>query len=193
MNKPVAATTGKSALRIYIQRNMYRWHRLIGILTVIPVIFWCLSGLSHPFMSHWFKPTIAREFIRPQAIDANVLIKSPEEVLRLNHIPAFRNIRVVRIGSTTYYQVKGADNQLNYYDTGSGKPLVKGDEQYAESLARYFVDDTRTPVRITPVTVFTNEYRYVNRLLPVWKVSFDRPDGMDVYVETELGASGQLQ
>ncbi|OIN59136.1 hypothetical protein BLX24_12820 [Arsenicibacter rosenii] len=138
-------------------------------------------------MSHWFKPAIAREFVRPQAIDKKALIKSPEAVLSLNHIAAFRNIRVVTIGSATYYQVKGADNQLNYYDTGSGKPLVKGDEQYAESLARYFVDDARTPVRITPITGFTNEYRYVNRLLPVWKVSFDRSDDMDVYVETEQG------
>ncbi len=34
------------------------------------------------------------------------------------------------------------------------------------------------------LTAFDNEYKYVNRLLPVYKVSFNRPDGIRVYVET---------
>ncbi len=31
---------------------------------------------------------------------------------------------------------------------------------------------------------FTNEYKSINKLLPVYKVSFDRPDGIRIYVET---------
>lgn len=31
---------------------------------------------------------------------------------------------------------------------------------------------------------FDNEYKNINRLLPVYRVSFDRPDGIRVYVET---------
>jgi hypothetical protein len=31
---------------------------------------------------------------------------------------------------------------------------------------------------------FNSEYKYVNRLLPAWKVSFDRADGVRIYVET---------
>jgi uncharacterized iron-regulated membrane protein len=34
------------------------------------------------------------------------------------------------------------------------------------------------------LTAYDNEYKYVNRLLPVYKVSFNRPDGIRVYVET---------
>lgn len=34
------------------------------------------------------------------------------------------------------------------------------------------------------VTGFNKEYKYVNRLLPVYKVQFDRADGIRVYVET---------
>ena len=40
---------------------MYKWHRTLGIITLIPVIFWTLSGLMHPFMAHFFKPQIANE------------------------------------------------------------------------------------------------------------------------------------
>jgi hypothetical protein len=34
------------------------------------------------------------------------------------------------------------------------------------------------------LTAFDDEYKYVNRLLPVYKVSFNRPDGIRIYVET---------
>jgi uncharacterized iron-regulated membrane protein len=34
------------------------------------------------------------------------------------------------------------------------------------------------------LTAFDKEYKYVNRLLPVHKVTFNRPDGIRVYVET---------
>jgi uncharacterized membrane protein YukC len=39
-----------------IKQNMYKWHRTLGIITLIPVIFWTLSGIMHPFMAHFFKP-----------------------------------------------------------------------------------------------------------------------------------------
>lgn len=34
------------------------------------------------------------------------------------------------------------------------------------------------------LTSFDNEYKSINRILPAYKVSFDRPDGIRVYVET---------
>jgi hypothetical protein len=37
---------------------------------------------------------------------------------------------------------------------------------------------------VSRLTSFDKEYKYVNRLLPVYKVAFNRPDGIRVYVET---------
>src|SRR6202000_2257295 len=37
---------------------------------------------------------------------------------------------------------------------------------------------------VSLVSAFDNEYKSINRLLPVYKVSFDRADGIRVYVET---------
>jgi len=37
---------------------------------------------------------------------------------------------------------------------------------------------------VTYVTKFNKEYNSINRLLPVYKVSFDRPDGIRLFVET---------
>ncbi|MDO6435273.1 PepSY domain-containing protein [Flavitalea sp. BT771] len=37
---------------------------------------------------------------------------------------------------------------------------------------------------VSLVKAFDNEYKGINRLLPVYRVSFDRPDGIRIYVET---------
>jgi PepSY-associated TM region len=37
---------------------------------------------------------------------------------------------------------------------------------------------------VTLLTAFDDEYKFVNRLLPVYKVNFDRRDGIRIYVET---------
>jgi hypothetical protein len=37
---------------------------------------------------------------------------------------------------------------------------------------------------VSMVRAYDNEYKSINRLLPVYRVSFDRPDGIRVYVET---------
>jgi uncharacterized iron-regulated membrane protein len=41
-----------------------------------------------------------------------------------------------------------------------------------------------TVANASRLTAFNDEYKYVNRLLPVYKVAFNRPDGIRVYVET---------
>jgi hypothetical protein len=183
------ASGGK--LTVILRRNIYRWHRIIGLVTIIPVIFWCLSGLMHPFLSHWFKPTIAHEFMMPRPLDKTQIVLSLQEVLEKNRVADFKNFRMVAFEGQTFYQVKGIDGYLRYYSAATGEPLKDGDQQYAAFMARYFLDDQASP--ITSVTLqkqFDQQYKYVNRYLPVWKVSFHRPDGMDVYVETASSRLG---
>lgn len=37
---------------------------------------------------------------------------------------------------------------------------------------------------VSRLTAFDNEYKFVNRILPVYRVAFNRPDGIRLYVET---------
>ncbi|TDW48569.1 PepSY-associated transmembrane protein [Flavobacterium sp. 270] len=168
-----------------IKQHMYKWHRVIGLITVIPVIFWTLSGLMHPFMAHFFKPEIAHDKIEQQIIDKSQLHLSIQEVLKQNFINDFKNFRIVSFNNITYYQVKMIPGDLLYFDASNGKKLENGDQKYAEWLSRYFLDDQKSAVKKSEiVTEFTSQYKYVNRYLPVYKVSFDRDDAMQVYVET---------
>jgi len=55
-----------------------------------------------------------------------------------------------------------------------------------ENATAAIMNDT-SGAKITSVELiekFTNEYKNINRLLPVYKVSFDRTDGIQLYVET---------
>ncbi|WP_294961517.1 PepSY domain-containing protein [uncultured Flavobacterium sp.] len=168
-----------------VKQNMYKWHRVIGLITVAPVIFWTFSGLMHPFMAHFFKPEIAHDKIEQPIIDKSQLHYSIQEVLLKNEISQFKNFRIVAFNNATYYQVKTILGELWYYDTNTAKKLENGDHKYAEWLSRYFLDDQKSAVKNSEVvTEFTSQYKYVNRYLPVYKLSFDRPDAMQVYVET---------
>ncbi|MEN9909478.1 MAG: hypothetical protein RLZZ540_2627 [Bacteroidota bacterium] len=168
-----------------IKQNMYQWHRTIGIITIIPVIFWTLSGLMHPFMAHFFKPEIAHEKLEINTVNQNQLLLSIQEVLEKNDIQQFKNFRIVSFNNATFYQVKNSIGDLLYFDASNGKELQNGDKIYAEWLSRYFLDDQKNSVKNSEIiTEFDNQYKYVNRYLPVYKVTLDRPDTMEVYVET---------
>lgn len=168
-----------------IKQKIYSWHRIIGIIAIIPVIFWTLSGLMHPFMAHFFKPTIANEFLVAKPIDKSQLKLSLQEVLQKNKITEFKNFRIVSFDNSTYYQLKTTKDELAYFNTFDGKKLENGDQKYAHWLSRYFLDDQKSRIVKTELlTEFTSQYKYVNRYLPVYKTTFNRPDAMEVYVET---------
>ncbi|WP_264553775.1 PepSY-associated TM helix domain-containing protein [Flavobacterium sp. N2038] len=171
-----------------IKQHMYKWHRVIGLVTIVPVIFWTFSGLMHPFMAHFFKPEIAHDKIEQPVINKSQLHYSIQEVLQKNEISQFKNFRIVTFNNATYYQVKTILGELWYFDTSTAKKLQNGDQKYAEWLSRYFLDDQKSTVKNSEVvTEFTSQYKYVNRYLPVYKLSFDRPDAMQIYVETSSG------
>lgn len=168
-----------------IKQKIYSWHRTIGIITIIPVIFWTLSGLMHPFMAHFFKPIIANERLEIKPIDKTQLKLSIQDVLQKNKIAEFKNFRIVSFDNSTYYQVKSKKDELVYFNASDAKKLENGDQKYAHWLSRYFLDDQKSPiVKTNLLTEFTSQYKYVNRYLPVYKTTFNRPDGMEVYVET---------
>lgn len=174
-----------------IKKNIYTWHRTIGIITIIPVIFWTCSGIMHPFMAHWFKPVIAHETVEQKPLQKDSIRLSLEDIGHQNKIKAIRSFRIVTFNDKTFYQIKNEVGSLDYYSATNGKILTNGDEQYATFLARYFLNDQSSKISsIEKITEFTSQYRSVNRLLPVWKITFGRDDAMDVYVETELTRLG---
>jgi hypothetical protein len=173
------------------KQNFYKWHRILGLTALVPVICWTLSGLSHPFMSNWFRPTIAQEVFTliPQSkLNPGLSLK---DVLMKNGISQFRNFGLISLEGQSFYQVMDKDSSVGYYSANNGELLKDGDQSYAKYLARYFTQDTISKIKsVTLQKTFDGHYQPINHLLPVWKVSFDGPDGMDVYIETMQNRMG---
>lgn len=173
------------------KRNFYKWHRILGLIALVPVIFFTMSGVSHPFMSNWFRPTIAKESFDQPLQNTIKPILSLQQVMDQNQITELRNFSLINFDKGTYYQVLRKDSAYYYYSATDGEPLPEGDKLYAAYLARYFTQDSASAINsIIQQTSFDGQYQPINRLLPVWKVSFNRADSMDVYVETSQSRMG---
>jgi hypothetical protein len=173
------------------KQNFYKWHRILGLTALVPVIFWTLSGLSHPFMSNWFRPSIAQEVYKPLTQSNEKPTLSVQQVLYKNGITKLRNFGLINFNKQSYYQVMNTDSIVNYYSATNGGLLKNGDRLYAAYLARYFTQDSTSAIKsITLQKTFDTQYQAINHLLPVWKISLNRPDGMDIYVETTQSRMG---
>jgi hypothetical protein len=142
-------------------------------------------------MSNWFRPTIAKESFELSPQNKLQPALSIQQVMDQNKITELRNFSLVKFDKGTFYQILNKDSLTNYYSATDGKLLPDGDKLYATYLARYFTQDATSTIKnITLQTEFDGHYQPINRLLPVWKIAFDRADGMDVYVETAQSRMG---
>jgi hypothetical protein len=181
----ILPTEKTSKTKLKAKSNFYKWHRILGLMALVPVIFWTVSGLSHPFMSNWFRPFIPQEVFRPKSQAEMQPKLSLQEVIDRNQLQEIRNFSLVNFDEKSYYQILNGDSTTQYYDADNGNLLANGDQNYAIYLARYFTNDKKTPIKEARLqTKFDGNYQPINHLLPVWKISFDRSDGMDIYVET---------
>lgn len=177
--------TKDSKFKKRLKQNIYKYHKYLAFFTILPVIFWSLSGIMHPMMSHFFKPEIAKEYLENQRIDTTKINYTLQEVLTKNNINSIKNFRIVSFKNQQFYQVKNSKNEFMYFNTQTSNLLKNGENLYAEWLSRYFLNDSISKVSNHIVlTEFDNQYKYINRYLPVHKISFNRNDEMEIYVET---------
>lgn len=146
---------------------------------------WGLSGLSHPIMSR-LQPKPAA-FVAPQTnFDlANPL--TPKAILAQHHISTFSHLSLSRVAEQTYLRVAGARNTpARYFDINTGSELAQGDEINAKALAAHFTGLAADQIaRVQLVSQFDTDYHPVNRLLPVWRVTFQQSGHLRAYIDTE--------
>jgi len=163
---------------------LFRYHRWFGVVSCVAVMLWGASGVMHPIMSR-INPTPVN-MAPPQAAVALHAALSPAEVLARAGVSEIADLRVMTWNGVSYYQVKIPDlAERRYFEVNSGTELLNGDVKYAEYLARYFIGDRQSKLRdVSLVTKFNDDYLDINRLLPVYRVNFERADGLHAYVET---------
>ncbi|MBK1791012.1 PepSY-associated TM helix domain-containing protein [Persicirhabdus sediminis] len=166
-----------------MKSKFFKWHRKIALLMAVPVILWSFSGLLHPLMANWFRAEIQNPFIKPHALDVPPHAKPVAEIAEAAGIAELRQLRIVELDDIHCYQLIDRNDKQWYFGVLTGIEINDGQNSYARQLAcSYSGQPAENIVSAELVEDFTLTYRYINRLLPVWKVVFE--NGQHVYVDT---------
>ncbi|MDX9874522.1 MAG: PepSY domain-containing protein [Spongiibacteraceae bacterium] len=167
------------------------WHRRCGLLACVALFVFALSGMMHPVMSRLQPQPVERAAptatLAPQA-------QPPAAVLRQHAVTEFTGLRLVQAGAHSAYRVALPDGTSHYFRSSDGQQLADGERLHAETLARHASGDHQSDVReLVRIDAFDQDYPAINRLLPVWRVRFDRDDGLTAYVDTRGDRLATLQ
>lgn len=123
-------------------------------------------------------------------IDLSKARISLDTVLLSNRISSITDYRMVEVDSVLYYQIN-QNNRLTYINVSTGLIDKFAELRYAKQIAQEFLgDSTAKATSAELVKEFDEEYLPINRLLPIYKVSFDRKDGIRLYVDVTTDRLG---
>lgn len=176
-----------------LKKKLINWHNALGWWAFAGVLIWSLSAITHPLMS-WLGPQSVKFFPPKLTLSAN-------DVNALSNIEydpnVFEGARVVKLvpGATApMLQVtRSEDAAREYFHLASLERIEGQDLAQALWLASYYSGlDASAVLTVDFLTDYSSDYPSVNRLLPVYKVSFDDKRNTVAYVYTETGALASL-
>ena len=166
------------------------WHRRLALLACLGVFSWALSGMLHPLMSA-LQPQPAT-FMPPHvALDLKQL-QAPAAILQRAGILQVQALRLLMLDGQPYYQVRLAGQATpRYWHAQSGREAALGG-RHAQVLARHYLGSAE-PLHVAgTLTAFSNEYAFINRLLPAVRVDTARADGLRLYLDLYQDRLGSL-
>lgn len=176
------------AARAFFARNGRKIHLFLAWMGGVALLIFGLSGITHPIMS-WTGPEQAK-FFPPQLSATPVQGIGPIEVLKATGIRSASDVRVVpSFDGPVLQMLEGPGQERRYFSLADGQELEGRDREHAIWLARYYTGlDKASIAKVTFQTAFDDDYPWVNRLLPVWRIEFDTEDQRRAFIFTELNA-----
>ncbi len=148
------------------------------------LLIWAGSGLLHPVMS-WTNPRAAA-MAPPLEAPLTTPAVALADAARRQGATTIGYARLVSQEGETLWQWTPPDRLHWFYASAAdGAPRPQADARRAELLARHYSGEAAAAVLSAErIDAFDVAYPAVNRLLPVWRVRFDRPDQLTAYVHT---------
>jgi hypothetical protein len=183
-------------------------HQWSGLIAAIGVLMWTLSGLLHPLMSRQNpQPLTQRPFLVQQANDpskASVAaphelssrlssqLPNPSDWLRQAGLTQAHSVRWLYHAGQPLLQVQVTPHEPARYWRIDGTEQRDYDATLAQQIAQHYVGKDFAIRNVQHITHFTDDYVSVNQLLPVWQITFDHPNGLRAYVDTQTPRLGAL-
>jgi hypothetical protein len=180
-------------MRRHITTLSSRWHRWLGWTGGLALCVFAVSGMLHPIMT-WTgpKPVTHRP---PTAAIAGTAVTQLAHWLNQSGFTHARLVKLVPTHTGLAIQITQDPNQPRHYinlDTGQKLP-ESTDAEYAVWLARHYTGLSDAPVAsIGMQTQFDSAYPWVNRLLPVYRITLAHDPPTTVFIDTELGALASI-
>lgn len=185
------ATTASTIKQTNVKKRtntykFYRSHRFYARLVAVPTILWALSGMLHPIMANWFKPTIAHQTLPSSTFSWQADWLEPRQLADKNQLSTLEQLHLVKIGDQVAYQHQTAEGSTAYFNINTGALMPNAEVQLVKQLASGFSGfDAELIKGVEKITEFRSDYNYVNRYLPVYRVSFDTEDEFEVFIDPE--------
>lgn len=179
-------------LKNHILKDSIKWHKWFGWTGGLALLIFAISGMTHPLMS-WTGPKAASFFL-PQVEMKAEYAYSINRILSSHNIEQVILAKIVPSKQGAVLQVtENNDNPRRYFDINSNEELLDYEEKHAIWLARYYTGIKDASIKdIKFQTNFDSAYPWVNRLLPVYRITFDTEDNRTAFIYTELGALANL-
>lgn len=179
-----------------LKRWLRRIHRWLGLLMVVQIVFWMVSGLYFA----WFPiETIRGEHLLAelQRPDAGRLEGMVPPWVAWNNVaagfdtaPGLTDMRIAIREGQPFYRlsgVAGGESFSRLVDGASGRVVPRMDASAAKRRATGHLAGGPVPVAAQWVTVSPPGSEFRGRPLPLWRVSFDTPERVNVYLEPWTG------
>ena len=180
--------------KMLLRKKSFQWHLLLAWVAAFALLAFCISGITHPLLS-WTGPQ-SSAFMPPRAVMKAEQVNAIKPILEKHNIEQAIVVKLIPSAQGVLLQVtEHNDEARRYFDVETYDELRDYDQQQAQWLARYYAlgGDESVPIKeVTFQTEFDNSYTWVNRLLPVYKVTFDNDENLSTFVYTEINALAGL-
>ena len=173
-----------------------QWHRKLAWVGGVGLLVFAFSGLLHPIMV-WTSPQ-AKAFFPPKLEVSTGLFNRLVSTIQRYDLREAGMMKVIATHAGPMLQVTPAANSAGieprrYFDLSTDTERPGFEWEHAAWLGAYYTGLPQELIRrIELKTEFDNEYPWVNRLLPVYRIEYERGNNLVAFVYTETNALASL-
>jgi hypothetical protein len=173
------------------QRPLQRWHRHLSWLAGLSLFAFLLSGLWHLWQSELASGASAPPAVTFSSDELGAYTpEAPFQLLRVDGRACYRFAQRVTMDEHAghgHMRSAAPTAAAQCHDAISGEPIIDAEQRLAIALARHHSGAVQPVRNVELLTRFDDEYGFINKRLPVWRVVFAGTEDA-WYVETGSGA-----
>ncbi|WP_225933179.1 PepSY domain-containing protein [Pseudomonas maumuensis] len=165
-----------------MKRQLYLWHRWLGIVACLFMALWFVSGVVMLYVGYP-KLTTAERLAHLPALPAGCCAELPAQWAE----QPLKALRLTSLGGQPYYLLELADGRRVTLDAASGKPLAHADATWALANARQFAGQAPLAYQGTLDEDMWTHSRALDSDRPLHRVQVDDAAGTWLYLSGRTG------